>query len=74
MQLIDKRETSHWHHPPALFWLRSYMDRHRLAAAQQSRAKDQFYSTVYYKTIHAINKHKRIERLLIGTACLPCFG
>ncbi len=38
----------------------------------QSGAKDQFYCTVCYITLN--HRHKKIHRLLIGTACLPCFG
>ena len=46
---VDKKNTTtaHWHHPPALFWLCSYVASHHLAVVQQSGARDQFYCTVF---------------------------
>jgi hypothetical protein len=48
--------TARWHGQPALFWLSSYVANCHSAVAQQSRAKNQFYCTVYYITLNQILK------------------
>jgi hypothetical protein len=40
--------------PAFLFWFSSYVHRHHLALVLQSSAKDQFYSSVYYKIFNSI--------------------
>ncbi len=50
-QTPKSTQTAHWHGPPALFWLSSYVDSHRLAVAPQSGAKN--YRTVYYITLNS---------------------
>ncbi len=45
-------ETAHWHGPPALFGLSSYVASHCLALAPQSGTKEQFHCAVYYITLN----------------------
>ena len=60
---VDKKNTptAHWHCPPALFWLCSYVASHHLDVAPQSGAKDKFYCTVYSITLNRNHAAQRVS-------------
>jgi hypothetical protein len=49
---------------PTLFWLSSYIGSHHLAVVPQSGAKDQFYYTVYYKTLNSNCEAQGVSKIL----------
>ncbi len=60
---VNDRWTAHWHGPPALCWLSSYVASHRLAMAPQSSAKDKSYSYVYNITLNLNLNLQSLERI-----------
>ncbi len=69
----ENRQTAHWHGPPALLWLSSYIASHHLAVVLQFGSKDTFQQTIYYVTLksncEALRVSKNLEEICYYAEC-----